>query len=613
MSKQRSDNWRDNFDELMKRRFFYVPSYEIYGGVKGLYDYGPTGSTLQSNMLAQWRQFFIVEENMHEISTAAMTPEIVFLTSGHCEKFEDNMVRDVITLQCYRADHLLEDKIEEILENEDLSDERINELKDIYARADDYSCLELGEQIRALDIKAPDTGNDITDPFPFNLMFSTSIGPTGNLKGYLRPETAQGIFVNFPRLLEYNNGRLPFAGAQIGPAFRNEISPKRGLLRVREFTLAEIEHFIDPADKSHPKFAGVADYVLPLYPRDQQLGDKQILQTPIGEAVTNGVVDNETLGYFLVRTHQFLTYLGVPEEHIRFRQHLPNEMAHYATDCWDAEIQVSYGWIECVGNADRACYDLSVHEVASGRSMNAFVQFPDGPQDVEVISFVANKGIIGKTFRGDSKKLLVALENLSEEELNTIKSDLAENGSTVIAGLTVTQEMLEISVTTEKRQGQKITPSVIEPSFGIGRILYCLLEHSYYMREGSDERHVLSIPAHIAPVQCSVFALVSNDELNDLVTEIAGNLRKSRINTRVDTSGTRIGRKYSRVDEIGCPYCVTVDFDTIEKNTVTLRERDSTDQVLIPVSELNTVITSLVYDDDYNFDLVKSTYPEVEN
>lgn len=170
---------------------------------------------------------------------------------------------------------------------------------------------------------------------------------------FLRPETAQGIFVNFKRLLEFNNGKLPFAGAQIGKAFRNEISPRSGLLRVREFEMAEIEHFVDPDKKNDfRKFQSVSDYKMLFYPACNQMDGKAPIEISIGEAVRSGIVANETLGYYIARIHMFLLKMGVAKEKVRFRQHLSNEMAHYACDCWDAECKTSY--VSC------QCYRLSV-------------------------------------------------------------------------------------------------------------------------------------------------------------------------------------------------------------------------------------------------------------
>jgi glycyl-tRNA synthetase len=193
-------------------------------------------------------------------------------------------------------------------------------------------------------------------------MFASEIGPTGQLKGFLRPETAQGIFLNFRRLIEFNNGKMPFAGAQIGIGFRNEIRPQQGLLRVREFQMAEIEHFVDPLDKSHHKFANVSEDLLPLFTAANQEGDGSMVNDmSMATAVESGTVGNQTLGYFMARTYRFLKDCGINAEAIRFRQHRSNEMAHYAQDCWDAEVETSYGWIEVAGHSDRSCFDLQRH------------------------------------------------------------------------------------------------------------------------------------------------------------------------------------------------------------------------------------------------------------
>jgi glycyl-tRNA synthetase len=174
-------------------------------------------------------------------------------------------------------------------------------------------------------------------------MFDTAIGPSGDKKGYLRPETAQGQFLNFSKLLDFNNARMPFASASIGKSFRNEISPRAGLLRVREFLMAEIEHFVDPKDKKHPRFVEVQDLKCRFLPKDvQQAGKADISEATVGEAVSSGMVDNETLGYFLARIWMFLRKIGCDMSRVRFRQHMNNEMAHYASDCWDAELHTSY-------------------------------------------------------------------------------------------------------------------------------------------------------------------------------------------------------------------------------------------------------------------------------
>uniref|UniRef100_M1B4I7 glycine--tRNA ligase n=1 Tax=Solanum tuberosum TaxID=4113 RepID=M1B4I7_SOLTU len=361
---QNRETFRQAVTNTLERRLFYIPSFKIYRGVAGLYDYGPPGCAVKSNVLAFWRQHFVLEENMLEVDCPCVTPEVVLKASGHVDKFTDLMVKDEKTGTCYRADHLLKDFCKDKLERDpNLPAEKAAEFRHVLAVLDDLSSEELGAKIKEYGITAPDTKNPLSAPYPFNLMFQTSIGPSGVSPGYMRPETAQGIFVNFKDLYYYNGNKLPFAAAQIGQAFRNEISPRQGLLRVREFTLAEIEHFVDPEDKSHPKFPDVANLEFLMFPREDQVAGRSARRINIGEAVAQGVVNNETLGYFIGRVYLFLTHLGIDKDRLRFRQHLANEMAHYAADCWDAEIECSYGWIECVGIADRSTYDLRAHTV----------------------------------------------------------------------------------------------------------------------------------------------------------------------------------------------------------------------------------------------------------
>jgi glycyl-tRNA synthetase len=323
---------------LSNNRFFISKSFEIYGGVSGLYDFGPLGAALKNNVEQLWRNHFILEEDMLEISCTNLTPEVVLQASGHVDKFEDFMVRDIKNGQCYRADKLLEEQVDKIIakKGKKMKEEDIKALELIKSKADSFTQEELHQHMKDLKVKAPDTGNEISEPLPFNLMFSTQIGPQSSSKGYFRPETAQSIFVNFKRLLEFNNGRLPFAAAQIGLGFRNEISPRMGLLRVREFTMAEIEHFYDPKIKKHPKFDQVKDEKLPLYSKErQETLSEPITDMTLAEAVEKGVISNEILAYFMDRTYKFFQIVGIPKEAIRFRQHLSNEMAHYACDCWD--------------------------------------------------------------------------------------------------------------------------------------------------------------------------------------------------------------------------------------------------------------------------------------
>lgn len=349
---------RARMEDLLKRRFFYDQSFAIYGGVTGLYDYGPMGSVFKTNLLKIWEKFFVEEEQMLKLDCSILTPEAVLKASGHVERFADYMVKDTKTGECFRLDHLIKAHLEKLCSDKKTSEEVKKKCEDIVIKLDGMTKEEMGEILKEFNMKSPLTNNDLTEPIEFNLMFPIQIGPTGLIKGFLRPETAQGIFVNFKRLLEFNHDKLPFAAAQIGNSFRNEISPRSGLIRVREFTMAEIEHFCDPKDKSHPEFETVKDTTLLLYSACNQMDGKSAEYKTIGEAVATGLVANETLGYFMARIQMFLVKVGVDPKKLRFRQHMGNEMAHYACDCWDSEIATSYGWVECVGCADRYVFFL---------------------------------------------------------------------------------------------------------------------------------------------------------------------------------------------------------------------------------------------------------------
>ena len=231
---------RAGLENVMKRRFIVVPSFQIYNGIAGLYDFGPIGCALKSNIEQYWKDHFILEENLLEISGTCITPEIVLKTSGHVDKFTDYAVKDIRNGQCFRADKLIKDWIETEKKKKNLSEEKIKELDSLYINIDNFEEKEIDEIIEKYKICSPDTGNQLSKSYKFNLMFETQIGPTGGCHGYLRPETAQSHFVNFKNLLDFNNNRIPFGSASIGLGFRNEIAPRSGLLRVREFTMEKL-------------------------------------------------------------------------------------------------------------------------------------------------------------------------------------------------------------------------------------------------------------------------------------------------------------------------------------------------------------------------------------
>lgn len=389
---------------------------------------------------------------------------------------------------------------------------------------------------------------------------------------------------------------MPFAAAQIGLAFRNEISPRAGLLRVREFPLAEIEHFCHPNDKDHPKFKTLAHTSMNLIPRDLQDGALDYAVMTIGEAVKTGVVANETLGYFMARTQMFLHTAGIIPERLRFRQHLANEMAHYAADCWDAEIFMScYGWIECVGHADRAAFDLQVHSAASKIEMTAQKMY-ETPKIVESTVVKPIFPRLAKKYKKELPLIVKYLSELSSEDALKFAADLNNGPVTVklcAGNFEVEKDMVDIKKQTVKISVDKYTPSVIEPSFGIGRIMYGILDHSFTVKTKKDKTQVaiLQLSTAIAPVKCGIIMVATSKEAFAISEFLESNFIEDGLASKTDSSGVSVGKKYARMDEVGVPYCVTIDF---EYDSITIRDRDTTTQVRVKKEDALEIITDLI-------------------
>ncbi|KAK9888649.1 hypothetical protein WA026_000877 [Henosepilachna vigintioctopunctata] len=606
---------RARMEDLLKRRFFYDQSFAIYGGIAGQYDFGPMGCAFKSNFLQSWRQHFVLEEQMLEVDASILTPEPVLKASGHVDRFADLMVKDLKTGECFRLDHLIKSHLEVLCADKKTSPEVKAECEDIVIKLDGMNKDEMANILKKFNVKSPLTGNELSEPIEFNLMFSTQIGPSGLIKGFLRPETAQGIFVNFKRLLEFNQGKLPFAAAQIGNAFRNEISPRSGLIRVREFTMAEIEHFVDPLDKSHPKFDSVKDIHLVLYSACNQMDGKAAEKKTIGTAVEEGLVANSTLGYFMARIQLFLVKCGVDPNKLRFRQHMNNEMAHYACDCWDAECLTSYGWIECVGCADRSAYDLTQHTEATNVKLTAERKLTP-PKDVSVAEAVPNKQKLGKTFKKDAAIIAKALERMELANIEEMERNFKSDGKYILTAenkqFTLDEDMIEVKRYQQIRYIEEFIPSVIEPSFGVGRIMYAIFEHNFKMRENDEQRTYMSLPAIVAPIKCSILPLSRNIEFQSFIKILSSAFTKSDVSHKIDDSSGSIGRRYARTDEIAIPYGVTIDFDTLQTpHSVTLRERDSMNQVRIPLDEVAAIVHNLSYNKD-SWENIEKKYPKFE-
>jgi glycyl-tRNA synthetase len=324
----------------------------------------------------------------------------------------------------------------------------------------------------------------------------------------------------------------------------------------------------------------------------------------VGEAVGKGIFDNETLGYFLARIQLFLQELGCDPNKLRFRQHMASEMAHYATDCWDAELQTSYGWIECVGCADRAAYDLSVHMKRTGQPLQVRERLEE-PRTTEVWAAETNKKAFGPRFRKDARHVQAAVDALSEEPKQHLSLELKDAGKITLqvpevenGTVELTTDLIIIEKRTQIENVRTYTPNVVEPSFGIGRILYALCEHVYWSRDGDESRAVLSFPPKVAPIPVALYPLSSLPDFKPLVARLSSLLRRKQVRFAVDDSSVSIGKRYSRRDQVGTPFHITVNFESVKRNTFTLRERDSMAQVRATEAEIVEAVVNMVNGDE---------------
>ena len=542
----------DTYDKIMmlaKRRGFIYPSFEIYGGSAGFYDYGPLGSRLKENLENLWRKYYLLKDANVEISTPTITLYEVLKASGHVDEFTD------LTVDCKQCQTSF--KVEDIIDDNQTVDEAV---------ANDT-------------ITCPECGSKLSNAHPVNLMFSTEIGIGKTRDAFLRPETAQGIFTGFHLLYRYAREKLPFGVVQLGKGYRNEVSPRQGPIRMREFSMAEAEIFFDPENKTHELFDEVKHHQLFLYDNVKEL------KVSMEEAVRKSIINNQALAFYMYLTQSFLLEAGVDPKKFRFRKHADDELAHYAQECWDAELfSERFGWIECVGIADRSAYDLNAHITASKTDMYALRRF-DKPKKVTEKQIIPKMNVLGPEFKQQAGVIKEELESLNPEEIIEPITLTIDNDSVEIPS-----HCYEIEEVTQTVPGEKFVPHVIEPSYGVDRILYCLLEQNYHEETKNDEDYrMLSLPASMAPVNVGVFPLINDDKLVKQAKLIDKNLRQNGIFTNYDDGGS-IGRRYARMDEIGTPFCVTVDFDSLHDNKVTIRDRDTSNQVRISIDEVAQTI-----------------------
>jgi glycyl-tRNA synthetase len=419
---------KELFEKVVKiaqARGFVFNASSIYGGLRSSYDYGPLGVLLKNNISNYWWKDINQDNDISvfPVDTAIIQSSEVWKASGHLAEFSDPMVDHKPTGERYRVD-----QIPEGLDKEDL-----------------------------------------TEPRQFNLMFETSIGPVQNENSnvYLRPETAQGIFVNFENVLRTMRAKIPFGIANIGKSFRNEITPGQFIFRTREFEQMEIEFFCKEEE------------------------------------------ENKWFDFWVNKRMDWYKSIGIPEDNLRLREHSDNELAHYASKTVDIEFLYPWGWGELEGVANRGTFDLSSHEKASGKDLSYF----------------------------------------------------------------------------DPESNEKIIPTVIEPAGGLTRTLFALLCSSYVEDEVNDAtRTLFRFEFDIAPIQIGILPLSKKDELIEVSNNIK-NLFQESYRTEIDVTQS-IGKRYRRQDEIGTPYCITVDFETLDDKSVTIRNRDSMEQERVAIADL---------------------------
>jgi glycyl-tRNA synthetase len=479
---------------LQNKGFIWGPSPEIYGGLAGFYTYAPLGKLLKNNVEEIIKKKF-QKENFWEVETPIIQPKEVWEASGHLSNFTDPLIQCSKCKARFRADNLIEEKYPDLVFKE-------NEILKI---------------INEKNINCPSCGSEfIKEIKKHNLMMSTKIGI--DKKTFLRGETATTTYLPFKRYVDFFRTKLPFGVFQIGKAFRNEISPRQLMMRLREFTQAEAQLFIFKDDKnSFEKYDKYKELTLNVIDKDSQEKELKTRKTRLKELYKNKQLKNKAYAYAIGFAYDMFLALGFPENKIRLRQHTEDEKAFYAEDAWDIEFKLdTFGWYEIVGIHDRTDYDLKKHEKYS-------------KQKFEI--------------RNETK-------------------------------------------------GEKEIPHVIEIAFGIDRPVFALLDMFYEKKNVSEGKNVFSIPAKIAPVKAAVFPLMKKPELIKKAKEVYENLNNKFL-IRYDESGS-IGKRYLREGESGTPYCITIDYDTLEDNTVTIRDRDTEEQKRIKINELNKYLKKLI-------------------
>lgn len=481
----------EDIQKVCLQRGIVFPTAEIYPTISGFWDYGPVGTLLKRKLIEYWREFFIKsEDNIFEVDGSVLLPEKVLEVSGHVDSFVDPITQCDKCKSIHRADHLIEEKTGKFVEGK--------------------SNKELTGIIKKEKLACPKCKGKLGEVKVFHLMLKTDVSPLGGQTAYMRPETAQNIFTSFNRVFRATRAKLPMGIAQVGWAFRNEISPRHFLVRVRGFGQMEIEMFFNPNNPKVKNFDKVKNKKIRILTIEAQQRKGKEIEVTAEEAVKKKIVPNEWMAYVLAKEFEFYTSLGIPKEALRFRYMLPEETPHYSGGNFDLEIQFDFGWKETVGNAYRTDYDLKKHSKHSGVDLS------------------------------------VALDD-----------------------------------------GKKVIPHVVEPSFGVERTIAGILLHTF-VEDKKRGWNWFRFPVKIAPYTAAVFPLVNKDKLPEKAEEVYRML-KGQFDVFYDTAGS-IGKRYARADEIGTPFSITIDYETLENNTVTVRNRDTTKQERIKINNLKSFL-----------------------
>ncbi len=527
-------------EEIARRRGIYFQGFGIYGGLSGLFDFGPYGSRMKDKIVRTWKETMLSEGNIAEFDGTTITHTQVLKASGHYDRFFDFSVECKKCGTKYRADDLVEKREVKVTLDRDWLQSKITEL----------------------GIKCEKCNGDLGEVKIQKLMFQVD-QEEGSEPLFLRPETAQGMFINFKEYYRFFREKLPFAIITVGRGYRNEISPRRALYRLREFNMMECESFFDPQNETwvHDPEDSIAVTFL-------TNEGKEMKATP-KDAYEKGIVKSHPMAYFMGLALRFYSAVGIDIGRIRFRQHRKEELSHYSSETWDAESLTDLGWIEITGIAHRGTFDLTNHIKASGKDLYAQRVIPrkEVLEKKKEIDYQAIKA----EFPEQSSKIIAAMKDGA--------SSLSIEGKNIDLRRFLVEKEEKVVVDREN-----FIPVVIEPAFGLDRIIYTILDHNLSVRE--DSGYVcLKVPYSISPYDAAILPLMARDGLDVKANSIFENLLKQKFSVLYDDSGS-IGKRYSRYDEVGILYCITVDYDSLKNGDVTIRHRDTRVQIRIKIDDI---------------------------